>query len=84
VRHGPTGKLSNAVPLLHMLEALEEWMRRDEAANPNFLRVPLVLSVENNNTTKEGELEMVITFSDLLGGRLIPPADFYDPTLLEV
>eukprot|EP00966_Prymnesium_polylepis_P264259 6104731-Prymnesium_polylepis.1 len=33
VRHGPTSKLSNAVPLIEMLDALERWMETDESCN---------------------------------------------------
>lgn len=51
---------------------------------PNSYQVPLVLSVENNNSSKEGEEEMTEVFASVLGPRLILPADFGDPTLREV
>ena len=84
VRHGASSKLSNDVALVTMLEALESWMLSDEACNPDFLRVPLVLSVENNNSTEKGEQEMAAVFSSVLGARLILPTDFADPTLREL
>jgi len=79
VRHGPTGALSNCVPLVEMLQALLKWMVEDEAAantyNSGRLRLPLVLSVENNNKSDMGESEMAFLFKDILGSRLVPPKD---------
>ena len=39
MRHGPYNALSNSVPLLEMLEAVEVWMQRDEEADPERLKI---------------------------------------------
>ena len=84
MRHGPYNALSNSVPLLEMLEAVEVWMQRDEEADPERLRLPLAFSIENNHSTDEGEKEMASLFKEVFRKRLVPPTMFIDPTLREL
>ena len=84
MRHGPYNALSNSVPLLEMLEAVEVWMQRDEEAGPKQLRLPLTFSIENNHTTDEGEKEMASIFKEVFRDRLVQPTMFIDPTLREL
>ena len=84
MRHGPYNALSNSVPLLEMLEAVEVWMQRDEEADPERLRLPLAFSIENNHTTDEGEKEMASIFKEVFRNRLVQPTMFIDPTLREL
>ena len=44
----------SGVPLREMLEAVEKWMQRDEAADSARLRLPLTFSIENNHSTDKG------------------------------
>ena len=66
-----------------MLNALEQWMQTDESCS-EYLKLPLILSIENNNSTEKGEQEMAQIFQAVLGARLVLPSDFKDPTLREV
>ena len=84
MRHGPYNALSNSVPLLEMLEAVEVWMQRDEEADPERLRLPLAFSIENNHSTDEGDKEMASLFKEVFRKRLVPPTMFIDPTLREL
>ena len=84
MRHGPYNALSNSVPLLEMLEAVETWMQHDEEADAERLRLPLAFSIENNHSTDDGEKEMASLFKEVFRNRLVPPTMFIDPTLREL
>ena len=81
VRHGPIGAPSNSVSLSDVLAAMVDWMARDERGAAARLRLPLVLSVENNLSSEAAEAEMAASFGAAFGARLVPPAAFHDPTM---
>ena len=84
VRHGPIGAPSNSVALSAVLAAIADWMARDERCATARLRLPLVLSVENNLHSEAAELEMAASFEHVFGARLVPPASFHDPPMRDL
>ena len=84
VRHGPIGAPSNSVALHEVLAATADWMVRDERGAAAWLRLPLVLSVENNLAGEAAELEMAASFDSFFGERLVRPAAFHDPSMREL
>ena len=81
VRHGPIGAPSNSVTLSDVLAAIVDWMARDERGAAARLRLPLVLSVENNLSSEAAEVDMAASFGAAFGARIVLPAAFHDPTM---
>ena len=81
VRHGPIGAPSNSVTLSDVLAAIVDWMARDERGAVARLRLPLVLSVENNLSSEAAEVDMAASFGAAFGARVVLPAAFHDPTM---
>ena len=84
VRHGRPGGPSNSVSLDDTLVAIREWMENEERAAPHRIRLPVVLSIENNVASVPAEAEMAAQFERSLGERLVRPAAFRDPTLRDL
>ena len=84
VRHGPIGAPSNSVTLNSVISAIVDWMARDERGAEARLRLPLVLSVENNLAGEAAEAELAASFDSAFGQRIVRPAAFHDPSMREV
>ena len=59
MRHGPYNALSNSVPLLEMLEAVETWMQHDEEALvPMLMLLPEVVATPPETIAMSADCEM--------------------------
>ena len=84
VRHGRPGGPSNGVGLDDALEAIREWMEREERAAPRRIRLPIVFSIENCVVSVPAEAQMAAQFEQTFGERLVRPAAFRDPILRDL